>query len=327
MQFLEQKFTLFQPLSFSLLLFLSLPFLLKWLLSTTTKKNLPPSPPKLPIIGNLHQLGLYPHRSLLSLSKLYGAVMLLHLGSFPAVVVSSTTAAKEIMKTHDLIFSNRPDLKDVLVAPYGEYWRQLKSIFVLQLLSTKRVQSFRSANEAETTNMLNFIEKSCISSPSSPPLNLSEMFSWLTSDVVCMAAFGKTYRVGERGEKFQKLLREFVELVGGFDVGGFIPWLGWVSRLSGKDGDVDRVAKELDDFLDSVVQEHDDRMVECGGESDESEEDFVDTMLKIQRDNKSSVTIDRDSIKLLFQGRCFRRRNRHNLNSPRMGDDIAPETP
>ncbi|CAL5327334.1 unnamed protein product [Camellia sinensis] len=314
MQFLEQKFTLFQPLSFSLLLFLSLPFLLKWLLSTTTttttKKNLPPSPPKLPIIGNLHQLGLYPHRSLLSLSKLHGPVMLLHLGSSPAVVVSSAAAAKEITKTHDLIFSNRPefrinrkllyDLKDVSVAPYGEYWRQLKSIFVLQLLSTKRVQSFRPAREAETTNMLNFIEKSCISSPSSPPLNLSEMFSWLTSDVVCMAAFGKKYRVGERGEKFQKLLREFVGLVGGFDVGDFIPWLGWVSRLSGKDGEVDRVAKELDEFLDSVVQEHEDRMVECGGESDESNEDFVDTMLKIQRDNKSSVTIDRDSIKALL---------------------------
>ncbi|KAL2496670.1 Xyloglucan endotransglucosylase/hydrolase [Forsythia ovata] len=51
----------------------------------------------------------------------------------------------EIMRTHDVIFTNRPDSnvaqrllydgKDLSIALYGEYWRQLKSIFVLQLLS------------------------------------------------------------------------------------------------------------------------------------------------------------------------------------------------
>lgn len=73
--------------------------------------------------------------------------MLLHLGSVPTLVLSAD-AAREVMKTNDLIFSNRPessvalrllyDTKDVSVAPYGEYWRQLKSIYVLQLLSNKR---------------------------------------------------------------------------------------------------------------------------------------------------------------------------------------------
>nr|GEW65021.1 cytochrome P450 [Tanacetum cinerariifolium] len=78
-------------------------------------------------------------------------------GSVPLLVVSSAEGAREIMKTHDLIFSNRPKLsipdkltygsKDIGFAPYGEHWRQVKSITVLHLLSHKRVQSFRHIQE------------------------------------------------------------------------------------------------------------------------------------------------------------------------------------
>jgi len=98
--------------------------------------NLPPSPWRLPVIGNLHQLSLHPHRSLRSLSLRYGPLMLLHFGRVPILVVSSGEAAQEVLKTHDHKFANRPRSKavhglmnggrDVVFAPYGEYWRQMK---------------------------------------------------------------------------------------------------------------------------------------------------------------------------------------------------------
>jgi len=95
------------------------------------KPNLPPSPPKLPIIGNLHQLGSLPHRSLQALSKKYGPVMFFYFGYAPTLVVSSANMAREMMKTHDILFSNRPKTMatnsllygctDLAFSSYGEY--------------------------------------------------------------------------------------------------------------------------------------------------------------------------------------------------------------
>ncbi|EEF39161.1 cytochrome P450, putative [Ricinus communis] len=50
-------------------------FLKKKLQAKTHTKNHPPGPPCLPIIGNLHQLGVLPHQPLWQYSKKYGPVM------------------------------------------------------------------------------------------------------------------------------------------------------------------------------------------------------------------------------------------------------------
>lgn len=196
--------------------------------------------------------------------------MLLRLGRVPVLVVSSADAAREIMKTHDLIFANRPkskifeklvyDYKDVSMAPYGEYWRQMKSVFVLQLLSNKRVQSFRPVREEEVANLIADIE-GLLSSASPTTVNLGERFAALTNDVVCRVALGRKYG----GKRFKAILMEFVELLGALSFGDYIPWLAWVDRVSGLDERLDKVAKELDGFLDEVVEEHVEKRMNCEG--------------------------------------------------------------
>ncbi|RWR75962.1 cytochrome P450 71A1-like protein [Cinnamomum micranthum f. kanehirae] len=103
----QQHYTNSMALLLSLLFFASaLIFLLKVNGQRAKKTDVPPSPPKLPLIGNLHQLGTLPHRSLQLPRRKIRPLMLLYLGRIPTLIVSSAEMAEQIMKTHDLIFSS-----------------------------------------------------------------------------------------------------------------------------------------------------------------------------------------------------------------------------
>jgi len=275
-----------------------------------TKRTSPPSPPKLPIIGNLHQLGTLTHRNLQSLAQTYGPLMLLHFGKVPILVVSTAEAAREVMKTRDLVFSNRPhrkmfdiflyDSRDVASAPYGNYWRQIRSISVLHLLSAKKVQSFGAVREEEISIMMDKIKQCC---SSLIPVNLTDLFSAVTNDIVCRAALGRRYSGGE-GSKFWEILNVMMELLGAPVIGDCIPWLDWLGRVNGMYGRAKRVAKQLDEFFDQVVDEHVSRRGHDvhgdGDDDDEEQNDLVDILLKIQETNALGFHIDKRIVKALI---------------------------
>ncbi|KAL2553795.1 Cytochrome [Forsythia ovata] len=286
-------------------------FLSKWYCnpSSTSRKRLPPSPPKLPVIGNLHQLGLFPHRSLQALSKRYGPLMMIHLGRVPAVIVSTADAAREVMKNQDVIFSNRPklsiidkiiyDSKDIAFAPYGEYWRQVRSICVLQLLSNKRVQSFRRIREEEMSRMILKIRH--LSSSSASYINLSDILVTLTNDIICRVALGRRYSDAEESTKFESMLKELAELLGTFNPGDYIPWLNWIKRVNGFEARVEKLARWFDDFFEGVVEEHRNRKKGETNLNDSGDEtDLVDILLEIQRESNSSSPIETDTIKAVI---------------------------
>ncbi|TMW86351.1 hypothetical protein EJD97_021511 [Solanum chilense] len=272
--------------------------------SNTQKRLLPPSPTKLPIIGNLHQLGSLPHCSLHQLSNKYGPVMLLHFGSKPVIVVSSVNAARDIMKTHDLVWSNRPKSsitdklfygsKDVAFTSYGEDWRQIKSMFMFHLLNNKRVQSYRRVREEEISNMIDKIRQQCDS-----VIDIRDVLSCMTSNIISRVAIGRTYNEGETGIAVKALLEELLVLTGTFNIGDYIPWLKWLNKINGMHCRVKKVAKDLDAFLESVIEE---RVIrnKKGGCSVGEAIDFVGILLEIQNGKETGYTLQRDTLKALL---------------------------
>lgn len=89
--------------------------LLIWFLKTK-KRNLPPGPYCLPLIGNLHLVGDELHTSLLDMSKKYGDIFRLYFGNQLFVVVSGKKLFTKMFLTQSAHFSKRP--KDFLVGDY-----------------------------------------------------------------------------------------------------------------------------------------------------------------------------------------------------------------
>ncbi|KAL4582834.1 hypothetical protein LXL04_007395 [Taraxacum kok-saghyz] len=300
---------------FTLPLFLGAAFLLFIIRCYNSKsqstKKLPPSPPTWPIIGNLHQIGVLVHHSFLYLAQRYGdSFMLLYLGSVPSLVVSSAEAAHEIMKTHDIAFASRPstrmfrtisyDLKELTLAPYGEYWRQAKSILTVQLLSNKKVRTFDGLTEMVIADCVHKITECFVSNK---PADLSNLFCSLSNDVTCLATFGRTYNEGEIGRKFKKIMQDFLEVLGSFYLEDSFPLLAVVDRLRGLTAKVDRVAFEFDEFLQGVVNETMKKVSNTNRPTPFGEngvESFIEALLKIQKQDNIGITIDADVVKALL---------------------------
>ncbi|KAL7238354.1 hypothetical protein ACSBR2_004453 [Camellia fascicularis] len=154
--------------------------------------------------------------------------------------------------------------------------------------------------------MIEKIRQSCSSFSS---VNLTNMFVLLTNNIVCRVFSGRTYI----GREFKELLEIFMELLCAFNVGDYIPWLAWLNRINGFDGRVDKIAKEFDQFLDDIIEEHmisqNQRESEnesngsgSGGHEGESPQDFVHVLLEIQRDKMDGFLVDGDSIKSIILG-------------------------
>ncbi|KAM7273082.1 hypothetical protein ACFE04_027746 [Oxalis oulophora] len=281
----------------SLITYLCLFFLflliVKWIFGENYRKghNLPPGPPSLPIIGNLHQLGELAHQSFFRFSKIYGPVIFLKLGRVPTVVVSSPDCAKQVLKTHDLECCSRPLLADVAFTPYGDYWRQIRKFCVLELFGVKRVQSFRFVREEEVELMINSISQH--SSSSSIPIDLSQKMFSLMADITCRIAFGKHFR-HEGGElyhdKFHKIVREAFAMLGSFSAADFFPYFGWmVDIITGLYKRREKTFHDSDSFYQRVIDDH--LNVRKSSNEGHQNYDIIDLMLDFHKNRTESSTI------------------------------------
>lgn len=70
-----------------------------------------PGPDPWPLIGSLHLLGKYetPFEAFTALSKIYGEIFSITMGSTPCVVVNNFSLIKEVLITKGGDFGGRPD--------------------------------------------------------------------------------------------------------------------------------------------------------------------------------------------------------------------------
>ncbi|KAL8225740.1 hypothetical protein R6Q57_018297 [Mikania cordata] len=267
---------------------------------------LPPGPPGLPVIGNLHQLDMTSNLSdhLWRLSTHYGPLMSLRLGHVQSVVVSSAEMAKQVLKTNDLVFCSRPLLtgqqklsygnKDIAFSPYDDYWRVTRKTCTLHLFSMKQVKAFRPVREEEVFDMIDSIKTQFANKH---VVNLSELLMILTSNIICRVAFGKRSSSDYNDEKhrIKRLLLQCQAMFACFFYRDHFPFMGWLDILNGSMGKLEKNFKDLDEFYQELIDEH-----LHSNKPNNIEEDMVDILLKLKQESDSTLKLTYDHIKAVL---------------------------
>ncbi|KAF3451203.1 hypothetical protein FNV43_RR07296 [Rhamnella rubrinervis] len=209
--------------------------------------------------------------------------------------------AREITKTHDLSFAHRPQLlssevltyggKDIAFTPYGEYWRQMRKLCTVELLSTKRVRSFSSIREEEVWKLIVSIRSSAGS------INLTEKVFSLTSSITCRAAFANKFR--DR-DAFVSLVEEAISLMGGFDLADLFPSNKFLQMTSRMRARLEKIQCMIDGILENVILEHKEDRIVAKDNGEDLEEDLVDVLLRLQQSGSLNVSITTDNIKAVI---------------------------
>ncbi|KAJ9139585.1 hypothetical protein P3X46_030309 [Hevea brasiliensis] len=256
----------------------------KSIITNASNNNPPPGPWRLPLIGNIHQLaGCESHHRLTELGKTHGPVMLLQLGQVRAVVISSADTAKLLLKTHELHFVGRPSLlaadimlynrTDISFAVYGDYWRQMKKITILELLSAKRVKSFKSVVNEEVSNFVKHVY-----SKAGSPVNLSKKLSLLGNGIIAITSVGKKFK---KQEASLRVVENAIRVAGGFSVAD-----------AGVSSTLRRAHREADDMLEEIINERKTNKTEA--------DNILDVLLDIQKRGNLQLPLTTDNIKAII---------------------------
>jgi cytochrome P450 len=218
------------------------------------------------------------------IARRYGPLVLLRLGRLPVVVVSSAEAAREVMVTHDVDFATRPFTRTLRLAipegangiiftPYGDEWRQIRKICTVELLSARRVHSFRSIREEEVSRLLREV---AVTGPA--VANLSEMMAAYVTDSAVRTIIGS--RLKNRAE-FLALLDRGSKLAASMSLPDFYPSSRLAMLVSRMPRRVKRLFQEQAAFFDGIIREHQENRA-ATADYNKYHEDLLDVLLRIQ---------------------------------------------
>ncbi|CAO2210567.1 unnamed protein product [Urochloa humidicola] len=288
------------------LLFLSLvslPIVLTLLRRKSTpsfrNRRRPPGPWNLPLIGSLlHLLTSQPPQvALRDLAKKYGPVMFLRMGQVDTVVVSSPVAAREVLRDKDVIFASRPSLVfseifcygslDIGFTPYGPYWRTVRKLCTVELLSAKMVRQLAPIRDKETLSLISKIQAA---GQGGKPVNLARMLLSCSNTITAKAAFGRACG-GELREQFLSAMAVGLKISGRFTIGDLFPSLWFLDVITGLRPRMWRAHRQLDAVCDKIIAHCE---AQQGGDS------LVSVLLRIRDEGQLEVPIGTTNIKAII---------------------------
>ncbi|XP_027924548.1 cytochrome P450 CYP736A12-like [Vigna unguiculata] len=155
--------------------------------------------------------------------------MSLKLGQVPAIVVSSPQTAELFLKTHDIVFASRPRTqaseflsygnKGMAFCEYSAYWRHVRKVCTVQLLSVSKVEIFAPLRREELRVLVKSLKNSA---ELGEVVDLSNLLGELMENIVFKMVLGRA-----KDDRFDLkfLIEEVMNLLGAFNLADYMPWL------------------------------------------------------------------------------------------------------
>lgn len=128
------------------------------------EKNLPPGPPTLPILGNIHQIPKKgAHFQFSEWAKQYGGIYTLKLGTGTAAVITDRRLIKQLVDKKSALYSERPKSyvaslissgDHILLMQHGQQWRSTRKLLHSSLMEKVVDEHHLPLQEAEARQMV-----------------------------------------------------------------------------------------------------------------------------------------------------------------------------
>ncbi|KAL0287994.1 UNVERIFIED_CONTAM: cytochrome [Sesamum radiatum] len=313
--------------AYCLLLLLPLIWAFFHLLNSNSRRRrsakLPPGPYPFPIIGNTLQLGQNPHQTLAKLSKTYGPIMHLKLGSRDTIVVSSPALSKEILQKHDQSFPLRMTtaatraldrhMTSVAFLPVGRQWGNLRKICKEQMFSPPRLYANQGLRQEQLQKLLQYVQKCCVDGRA---VDIGQAAMVTAINLMSKTLFSVDFAGYDAGscEELEEIIRRLMRAWGAPNVGDYFEFLGLFDP-QGIKREAEFCLGKLLAIFDGII---DQRVASWNSQARKT--DLLEVLLEISDANQAELT--REEMKhLLLKDRSFDNRSGHNSRRSGVGND------
>ena len=203
-------------------------------IASTLPGKLPPGPRGLPIFGSLLEIRNDTHLAIDKLVKRYGDICMLRFGSVPTVIISDADMLHEAFGKAELadrwaseIMNTLSKQKDLVMAPYGDHWRQMQRFANRELLSARNIENVRELHIQHVVNDL--VEQMSSMGEASELVSPPLMTARSNSTLMFRSIFGREDDSSSEFQQQRAALLDYVNWIfstaTATNLADYIPWL------------------------------------------------------------------------------------------------------
>ncbi|NXA13396.1 CP2K1 protein, partial [Sapayoa aenigma] len=252
------------------------------------RKNFPPGPRALPIIGNLHLFDLKrPYRTYLQLSKEYGPVFSVQMGQTKVVVISGYETVKEALVNQADAFAERPKIpifEDLakgngVIFAHGENWKVMRRF---TLTTLRDFGMGKRAIEDRIVEEYGYLADT-IASQEGKPFDASKAINAAVANIIVSILLGKRFDYKDsRFLRLVNLTNESMRLAGKplVTMYNIFPYLGFLLRAN-------KILLRNRDEFHAFIKETFIEQLKSLDKNDQR--NFIDAFLVKQQEEKSTT--------------------------------------